>query len=310
MLWRNRGAIAIALVYLLGTGGCGQASELVPPLRLHPASGPSRTFVIVLENRESSEVIGASDAPVLNRLAHRGALLANYYAIRHPSLPNYLAILGGSTFGVEDNCTSCRASGPSLATQLAAAGVSWRAYMGGLPRPCYRGAESGDYVKKHNPFMYFPSIAQSARLCHRVVPESTLLRKPLPRFAWIGPDLCDDAHSCDFGSADRYLGELAPRLLRRLGPHGLLVVTFDEGTSDAACCGNAAGGRVATILVGPDVRRGVVVRNRYTHYSLLTTLEDRFGLARLRQARRARPLNAAFRAATTSHAAGRRVRPR
>jgi acid phosphatase len=257
--------------------------------RSQPA--PSHVVVIVLENREYGEVVGSTEAPFLNLLARNGALATHYYAVAHPSLPNYLALLGGSTFGIADNCTDCMARGPSLASQLSRAGISWRAYMGGLPHRCFAGAAHGSYVKRHNPFMYFPSIAADPDRCAQVVPESRLdadiRRQRLPAFSWLTPDLCDGAHDCELGEADRHLAALVPRILRRLGPHGLLVITFDEGTSDAGCCRQAGGGKVMTALVGPDVRPGTRLSATYDHYSLLAMLEERFGLPRLRHARSA-----------------------
>jgi hypothetical protein len=251
--------------------------------------------VIVLENREFGEVIGAADAPYLNRLASQGALVVNDHAITHPSLPNYLAMTGGSTFGISEDCTDCHASGPNLATQLSGAGVGWRAYMGAMPSPCFSGAEAGEYAKMHNPFMYYPSVASNPSLCSRDVPETQLRgdldHGRLSAFAWISPNLCEDAHSCGFGSADSYLRQVVPPLLGQLGSDGLLAITFDEGTSNAGCCGNASGGRIATILLGPGVRAGTRLRQSYSQYSLLATIEDRFGLPRLRNARSASALD-------------------
>jgi hypothetical protein len=217
----------------------------------------------------------------------------------HPPIPAQLPRPHrGSTFGITKDCTDCLASGPNLATQLSAAGKSWCAYMGAMPRPCFAGAEVGDYAKKHNPFMYFPSVTSNPSLCARDVPETQLqpdlVHRQLPAFAWISPDLCDDAHDCGFGSADQYLRGIVPQLLGALGPDGLLVITFDEGTTNSGCCGGAAGGRVATVLLGPQVRRGARFHGAYTQYSLLATIEDRFGLARLRHARTAPALSAAF----------------
>jgi phosphatidylinositol-3-phosphatase len=310
--WGPRGPLlALAVLVLaavaVAAGGCGtggsanaaSAAESAPPTRAKvPAAVPgSHAFLIVLENHEYGEALGPEGAPYLKRLAREGAVPSNYFARRHPSLPNYLALLGGSTFGIEEDCTSCRASGPNLATQLQAAGVSWRAYLGGMPRPCFRGAEVGLYAKRHNPFMYFPSISTNPALCRNDVPEtaleSDLANESLPEFAWISPNLCDDAHNCDLGSSDRYLASLVPKLRRHLGPGGLLVITFDEGTSEEGCCG-ASGGRIATILVGPQVRRGAKVPGNYTEYALLATLEERFGLPRLRAAKSAPTLAAAF----------------
>jgi hypothetical protein len=281
---------AIALVVVAAAiGGCGGNSSSLAASTADRAPAGSHTVVIVLENKELGEVIGASDAAYFSRLASRGALAVDYHAIRHPSLPNYLALIGGSTFGIAEDCADCHASGPNLATQLSDAGVTWHAYMGGMPSPCFRGAEVGRYAKKHNPFMYFPSVVSDPALCARDVPEAQLKtdisRRQLPAFAWISPDLCADTHDCGFGAADDYLRKAVPPLLGELGPDGLLVITFDEGTTDAGCCGNASGGRIATILLGPAVRAGTRLRRVYSHYSLLATIEDRFGLPRLRNAR-------------------------
>jgi len=241
---------------------------------------PSHTVVIVLENRELDEVIGSPEAPFVSYLAARGALAVNYYAVAHPSLPNYLALLGGSTYGITENCTECVVDGPNLATQLSRAGISWRAYMESMPYPCYAGGDYGRYAKRHNPFVYFPSITALPKRCANVVPETRLLadleRHRLPTFAWLTPDLCHDGHDCRFDAADYHLSRLVPRLMRQLGPHGLLVLTFDEGVSNSG-----GGGWIATILAGPDVPHGIEIRRVATHYSLLASLEDRFALPRL-----------------------------
>jgi hypothetical protein len=249
---------------------------------------PSHTVVIVLENRDLDEVIGSPEAPFLSYLAARGALAVNYYAVAHPSLPNYLALLGGSTYGIAENCTDCFVTGPNLATQLSRAGISWKAYMGGMPAPCYTGDDLGFYAKRHNPFVYFPSITSLPKRCARIVPESSLwtdLDRRLPTFAWLTPDLCHDGHDCRFDAADYHLSRLVPRLMRQLGPHGLLVVTFDEGSGNSG-----GGGWIATILAGPEVPHGIEIRRVASHYSLLASLEDRFGLPRLGSAVYAQPL--------------------
>jgi phosphatidylinositol-3-phosphatase len=258
----------------------------------------SHVFMIVLENREFGQVVGNSRAPYINRLARRGALATRYFAITHPSLPNYLAIIGGSTFGIRSDCTDCSARDPNLALQLDHAGISWRAYMEGMPQPCYRGASSGNYVKKHNPFAYFPSIAGDPARCANVVPggrlDRDLERDSLASFSWITPDICQDAHDCGIGASDRYLATTVPKLLRDLGSDGFLVLTFDEGITDRGCCGGARGGRIATIVAGPGVRHRTRLKRAYDHYSLLRTLEDAFSLGHIRKARGARSMRAAF----------------
>lgn len=298
-------AATLLCALVAGCGGAktrGSSSEAAAPTataRSTPrAAKGSHTFLIMLENREYDEVIGSPELPYLNRLADEGAVPRDYFALRHPSLPNYLALIGGSTFGIEEDCSTCSASGPNLATQLQEAGRSWRAYVGSMPEPCFPGAEAGLYAKKHNPFLYFPSITSDAARCRRTdVPETRLYedlrRNELPEFGWISPNLCDDAHSCELESADDYLARLVPKLEAHLGTEGLIVITFDEGTTEAGCCG-ASGGRIATILLGPEVRRGARIGGEYTEYALLATLEERFGLPRLRGAKSAPTLAAAF----------------
>lgn len=281
-------ALVLVLILVLAPGASGAKPK--------PAAA-SRVFVIVLENHELNEVLGSAEAPFLNELTQRAAWAPNYYAVAHPSLPNYLALLGGSTFGVSENCTACQAQDPNLALQLSRAGVSWRAYMGGMPRPCFGAAEFGDYVKRHDPFMYFPSIASNPERCRQVVPAERLDRDlrshSLPSFGWLSPGLCDDAHDCDLATADRYLSRLVPRIMRGLGRGGDLIVTFDEGTSDEACCGpfeQGGGGRVLTLIASPGKTVGHRLAGTYDHYSLLAAVERHFGLPRLRAARQAEAL--------------------
>jgi phospholipase C len=224
----------------------------------------------------------------VNALAGRGTLATNYYAIAHPSLPNYIALLAGDPLGIESDCTECQASGANLIDQLERAHIGWRAYMESMPRPCDASASAGGYAKKHDPFMYFGQIASNPVRCGRVVPLSWLTGElrggRLPPFAWISPNLCDDGHDCEGASADRFLAHLVPYLLRGLGPHGVLAVVWDEGTSSSGCCNLAAGGRVALILAGPQVRSGYRLSAPADHYSLLRVVEDSFGLPRLRGA--------------------------
>jgi phosphatidylinositol-3-phosphatase len=302
-------ALVLLLTLVAGCGGTAEDNDPTPDAAAAPrepgTAAPSEaesaaphTVVIVLENHEFDEVIGNPEAPFLNRLARRGALATRYYAIAHPSLSNYLAILAGATFGLPEDCTDCSASGPSLAEQLSGAGISWRAYMEGMPEPCFAGAQDGEYVKRHNPFMYFPAISGNPGRCRNVVPgtwlEEDLAHHTLPSFAWFTPNLCGDGHSCDFEDADTAMANLIPRIRSQLGQDGVLVVTFDEGTSDLGCCAVAAGGRVMTIVVGPGVPPGTRITSPYTHYSLLAAIEDRYDLPRLRNARSARPLPLAF----------------
>jgi hypothetical protein len=93
--------------------------------------------------------------------------------------------------------------------------------------------------------------------------------------------MCDDGHDCSLRTADRFLARTLPPLIRELGPHGFLVLTWDEGTLDTGCCDVAHGGRIATVLAGPDVRRGARDARPVDHYGVLATVERALGLPAL-----------------------------
>jgi phosphatidylinositol-3-phosphatase len=309
MSCRLRQAVAaLCASALLGATGCGGSKSQTPPVaappRIVPRSSSSHVVVIVMENKESSAVVGASGAPYVNALARRYAIVTHSYAIRHPSLPNYLALTSGSTHRIASDCTDCHVSGANIVDQLEAAHRSWRAYMEDLPSPCSRAAAAGGYAKKHDPFMYYDDVVRDPRRCRNVVGfdqlQADLRRGALPAFAFISPNLCHDTHDCDVATGDRFLAGLVPGLLRELGPHGFLVLTWDEGSSDAGCCTDAHGGHIATIVAGPAVRRGYRSNRDVDHYGVLGTVEKRLGLAPLGRAasRRSGTLDNVFRSAT------------
>jgi hypothetical protein len=277
----------LAAMWLLA--GCGNAAPA--PAGALPAPGTvrkvatSRVVVVVMENKEASDVLGNSEAPYLNRLVRHGGLATRSYGVRHPSLPNYLALTSGSTHGITSDCTDCRVRGRSIVDQLEAAHLRWRAYMEDLPQSCFAGASSGGYAKKHDPFMYYDAVALQPSRCRNVVSFGRLARDlrrgALPAYAFVSPNLCHDTHDCGIAEGDRFLSRLVPSLLRSLGPHGYLVLTYDEGSSDAGCCGGADGGRIATVVAGPDVRAGARSGRPVDHYGVLATIERSLGLPRL-----------------------------
>ncbi len=286
---------ALVALLIATVSACGVSSQhfgsiqrtASPVLRL--AGGPvTHIAVIVMENEEYSEIIGSPSTPFINALAQRSALAAAHFAIAHPSLPNYLALTGGSTFGISDDCTACTAAGGNLGSQLTAARIPWRAYMEGLPRTCFRGDGAGEYAKKHDPFLYYPRLSGRPLACANVVGFDALRSAEragqLPRFAWITPNLCHDMHDCSPQTGDRFLAGLVPGLLRALGPRGLLLLTWDEGSSDQGCCRLAAGGHIVLIAAGAAARSGVVMHRTTDHYSTLQAIEDLLGLPRLRGA--------------------------
>jgi phosphatidylinositol-3-phosphatase len=248
----------------------------------------SRVIVVVMENKEYGSIIGNSNAPYINSLADDYSLATQFYGVTHPSLPDYLAVTGGSTFGITSNCTDCHVNAPNITTQLEHAGISWKAYIEGLPAPCSNVAEAGDYSKKHNPFMYYDDIVNDPTRCKKVVPLTQLdadrRNGKLPQFVWVTPDMCHDMHDCTVKAGDEWLSRFVPPLLRTLGSRGVLFLTFDEGASDAGCCRYAAGGHIATVVAGPAARSRTKSSTSYSLYSLLRVVENSWRLGLLGRA--------------------------
>jgi phosphatidylinositol-3-phosphatase len=286
---RVAAALLAGMMLLAAPAGCGQASpgtvSLASPAEV-AQSHSSHVIVMVMENAEYGEVIGNGSAPYVNSLARRYGLMTQSYAIGHPSLPNYLALTSGSTQGIDSDCTDCSVSATNIVDQLQRAGITWSAYLEDLPSPCFTGAQSGGYAKKHNPFAYYTDIVGWPQRCRRLKGFGALggdLRAGrLPTFAWISPNLCDDGHDCGLAQADGFLARTVPALLRALGPQGFLVLQWDEGTSDDGCCGGVAkGGHIATIVGGPRVRRGARSASPIDQYGVLASIEQALGLPAL-----------------------------
>ncbi len=286
-------AVSLGACALVGAPpGSSIAGRSTPPSARIKAASSLPNFehvvVLVMENKEYGQVIGSKAAPYTNKLAKTYGLATRFYAASHPSLPNYLALIGGSTFGRHSDCTSCLVSATNLVDQLEAKGISWKGYMQNMPKACYTGPYYGLYAKKHNPFVYFKDIVGNKARCANVVPYTQLAgalkKKTLPRFSFITPNVCNDTHDCSVATGDRYLSGIVPKILSALGTNGVLFLTYDEGYSSAGCCTYAAGGHIATIVAGPSVKPGTVSSTRFDLYSILKTVETAWGLSQLRRA--------------------------
>lgn len=260
-----------------------------PTTRTGAASAPAHLVLVVEENHELGQVVGSPRAPFLNRLVAGGTLLTRYYAVGHPSLPNYLALIGGDSFGIHRDCTSCQVHATSLVDQLERAGITWKAYYQALPAPGANLARAGAYTKLVDPFLYFDNIRTSPARRHRVVPlgqfNADLAANRLPRLMVVAPDLRHDMHSGSIAAGDRFLRRLWQRLSTSpAGPHIRLIVTFDEGTTHLGRNGRRGGGRVATVVIGTGVPAGARDSTPYDHYALLRSIERLYNLPALRHA--------------------------
>jgi phosphatidylinositol-3-phosphatase len=289
---------------------------------------------IMMENTSYSTIIGNPNAPTINALASEYGLATDYFGVTHPSEPNYVANVGGSNFGIQDDnqfyCTPALAStdpncagttvdhtvsAQNIASQLTAAGKTWKGYFQNLPPIpssgvvitgpnangpyTFKWPSNTDalYASKHNPFVNFTSTQGALA---NMVPDTQLgtdlATGDLPDFSYVVPDQCHDMHgigACSdenalISSGDTYVGQIVSMIMHSaVWKHGrnAIVVTWDEddfsdqGQPGTGCCGsNIGGGHVVTIVITNKSSFHVVDNTPYNHYSLLLSLERAFGL--------------------------------
>jgi len=275
---------ALVAAAAIGGGSHASARPAVPTF--------AHVIVVMFENKERPQVLAGRAAPTFDSMARRYASLTRYYAVTHPSLPNYLALVSGSTQGITTDCTSCVARGRSLVDSLDRAKKSWKVYAEGLPSAGFTGAFAGGYAKKHNPFIYFSDVASSPARLARVVPLTQLTAdlnaNALPAFSFVVPNLCHSMHDCSIATGDAWLKKLLPPLLQM--PDTVIFVVFDEGTT-----GLHGGGRVAALALGTAVRRHARFTGVTGHYGLLRTIETAWNLPLLGRSARVRPITGIWR---------------
>ncbi|CAN5610600.1 alkaline phosphatase family protein [soil metagenome] len=344
---RRRGSLAallsVAVVGLIVSGTADGAtaptiSGYVPPIK--------HVFVINLENKGYDATWGpTSAAPYLaTTLRAKGVLLNTYSGTAHNSQPNYIAQLSGqgpnpqmqadcqvySGFVGATTAAPGQAVGSgcvfpssvqSLPTQLDAKGLTWKGYLEDMGTPCRHPALNtvdptqkatvGDqYAARHNPFVYFSAITNSAECAQRDVdlsqlPKDLAATSTTPNLSYITPNLCDDGHDAPcvdsrpggLTSVNAWLKVWVPKILNSPAykADGELIITADEADSpqsDAtACCGEGpgpnsplpgiaglGGGRVGALVLSRWTSPGTWSTTPYNHYSLLASLEDVFRL--------------------------------
>jgi hypothetical protein len=284
-----------AALLCLAAAGCGDGARpaatpsgaTVPtsapspsPPTVSPA-GPGHVVVVVFENKSDRQLAGNPDAPYLNALIGQSAVFTDAHGVAHPSQPNYLALFSGSTQGVtDDHCPVHAGGAPNLAQELLAAGQTFVGYSEDLPAPGFRGCSSGRYAAKHNPWADFDTVPAEANQPYTAWPDDPAR---LPTVAFVIPNLCNDMHDCSVATGDTWAREhLDPYRRWAIGHDSWLIVTFDEDDGSSA-------NHILTFVYGagvtPGPRSGTV-----NHYTVLRTIEDRYGLAPLGRADDAGPL--------------------
>lgn len=247
--------------------------------------------IIVFENWISETDLESPLMPVFNQYAKDYVLLTHYYGVKHPSLPNYIALISGETFDISDNCTGCFFDAVTLPDLIEKSGRTWKTYQEDMPETCYVD-DLDYYVQKHNPFVYFDSIRLNKQRCDTHVVSMQALyedisKGQLPNYMFITPNNCHNGHDCSLDVADKWLASQLDVLLPALGGEEgnyLLVLMFEEGPDNAGCCGlpeEDAGGHFPVVLVSPQAKNNFRDDTPYNHYSLLKTISASWELAYL-----------------------------
>lgn len=294
-------AVAIALA-ALGVTASRSLEAAVPTAHASSMCGtrsaaPTYRHVVLIlfENHSYGSIVGAPSAPYLNSVIDACGIATNYHNLTHPSLPNYLGLTyGGSLAQLSRYSSDCdphscpfgTVPSNNLFNEVRKRG--WMSFDESMPRACDRYS-SGSYAARHNPAVYFNDLAKSCAQ-HDVslgTPEKSALLADLakgrhaPAFSFVTPNLCDDMHSCPTESGDQWLKTWLPLITgsAAYGQHDTAVfIVWDEGEPESVgedCVSNRTDQscHVPAIVVAPSVRPGTEVSTRFTHYSLLKTIE-------------------------------------
>jgi acid phosphatase len=260
------------------------------------ALGHLRKVLVIMEENHSTEQVFPDGMPYLWSLARQYGYASNWTDVGHPSLPNYLAIFGGSSFDMPADCApspGCTYPGPTVFGQALSRGETAKAYEESMSQPC--SSDGGDgYDVNHNPWAYFPSETGSCKSYD--VPAGTpaagalvsdIRNGSLPTVGMITPNLDHDAHNGTLAQADAWLQGWMSVLMS--GPDWrtgrlAIVVVFDEGETTE---------QVPFVLIAPGIS-GVKMAASVNHYALTRLLDQFIGAPLLRQASGAASVTSLF----------------
>ncbi|CAO3619808.1 unnamed protein product [Cunninghamella blakesleeana] len=243
-----------------------------------------RVVIFIFENEDYSNV---QADPFFGGLAtqYNGLNLTNFFALTHPSQPNYIGLITGTTDGVLGD-TQVTVDRNSIVDLLEAKGISWKAYMQGYAGNCDTSMTSGTYARKHNPFMSVKNIQTNPNRCANIVNSDQLTtdisNNQVPQFVFYTPDMNNDGHDTSLKYASNWFKGYLPSLITNpaLNTNTMFVSTWDEAKD------YLIPNQIQTVLFGPNWKRSTSETNddtKYDHYSLLRTIEDNWDLGNLGQ---------------------------
>jgi hypothetical protein len=265
----------IAMPLALGACALSAASALDVSTPCLPR--PDHIVMVIEENHSFSQIIDSPDAPYINRLAAQGAVFTKSFGVTYPSQPNYLALFSGSTQGITDNSCPHTLTTANLGHALLAAGLTFAGYSEDLPSIGSLICSVGLYARKHNPWVNWQDSVANGLPATANVPMTSFPTDytTLPTVSVIVPNQVNDMHHGKNPEAiqtgDRWLREHLDAYVQWAQEHNsLLIVTWDEDNKKE-------NNRIVTLFVGPIVQAGRY-EQRITHYNVLRTIEDLYGL--------------------------------
>jgi phospholipase C len=250
----------------------------------------TRVLVFVEENHSLAQM--QAQMPYAYSLAKQYGYATNYSGIRHPSLPNYVAIATGSTQGITDdaNPSAHRISGTSVFGAALARGHQAKAYEESMPSNCAQ-TSSDPYAVKHNPWAYLVPERTACNAGDRPLAAlaTDAAAGTLPTVGMVVPNLNNDAHDGSLGTADNWFKAQMAKVFA--GPDWkagrlAVVLTADEDNG-------SAGNKVLTVVIHSSQSHRVVT-TALNHYSLCGLLTDVAHASRLGSAARAQSMASAF----------------
>ena len=240
---------------------------------------PAHIVIVVEENRSQSNIIGNKAAPFINQLAANGAMMSQSFAEAHPSEPNYYALFAGDTLVKENVCPVNAGNTPNLGSQLLGAGYTFAGFAESLPAPGSEDCRAGKYARKHVPWASFTNIPGSRSLPFSAFPAPANYAS-LPTVSMVIPNLDNDMHDGSIAQGDQWLHQnLSQYASWARTNNSLLILTWDEDD-------NTVRNQIPTVLYGAGVRPGSYDAP-ISHYNVLSTIEQMYGLPKLGLATRA-----------------------
>jgi phosphatidylinositol-3-phosphatase len=254
------------------------------PLEFRAATVPTPAHVVIVveENRSQTNIIGNKAAPFINQLAANGAMMAQSFAELHPSEPNYYALFAGNTLVDANVCPVNGGNTPNLGSQLLGAGYTFAGFAESLPAVGSPACSVGKYARKHVPWASFTNIPNSRSLPFSAFPAAGNPQNyaSLPTVSLVIPNLDNDMHDGSITQGDSWLYQnLSQYASWARANNSLLILTWDEDD-------NTPRNQIPTVFYGANVKPGTY-NEPISHYNVLSTLEEMYGLPKLGYATRA-----------------------